>query len=531
MSTLTGNSPTDPGIASANVTEVCSCPTSPAETSPRTASSGWPDYLFDSVSFHVVLSFIVVAVVFALCRDGIRDPDIWWHLHNADFLVTHHCLPRSDHYSFTVSGHSWINHEWLAELPYYFAWHSRGLAGINAIMFATLILIFLGVLYLAYQESKHYKASILAVCFALFLGSVSFGPRTILFGYLQLVLLLILLHRFRQKGGASAWLIPPLFCIWANTHGSWLIGMVIFSAIVVAGFVKGEWGMVASEPWSPQQRNTILLSWTTSVAALFVNPFGAQLVFYPLDLAFRQKLNIAHVAEWVSVDFHDLRGKIVLLLLIVLFTVPLLQRRRWRLAEVVIVLIGLYSGLTYVRFLFFFGIVVAPTLAKSFEFVPRYRREMDTPILNALAIMLIIAGIAYFWPRQKALEAMVAEQYPVSAMSFLQAHPPDGPVLNFYLWGGYVNWRDPDIKVFIDSRVDIFEYSGVLKDFLDLLALNDPKRILDQYRIRYVLFPLKDPLIYALEHDSDWQVIYSDSVSVLLKKANDQRGAGANAGN
>ena len=54
-----------------------------------------------------------------------------------------------------------------------------------------------------------------------------------------------------------------------------------------------------------------------SAAALFVNPYGWRLVFYPLDLALRQKMNIAHVAEWVSINFHDMRGKLVLVLLLV----------------------------------------------------------------------------------------------------------------------------------------------------------------------------------------------------------------------
>ena len=194
-------------------------------------------------------------------------------------------------------------------------------------------LIFLGVLYLCYRETGHYKASIVATCFAVLLGSISFGPRTILFGYADLVLLLIVLQRFRQKGHAPLWLIPPLFCLWANTHGSWLIGMVIFSTVIGAGLFQGEWGFIAAEPWTPSQRNRLLLSWSASLVALFVNPFGARLVFYPLDLAFRQKLNIEHVAEWVSVNFHDLRGKIVLVLLMVLLVSALLRARRWTLAE------------------------------------------------------------------------------------------------------------------------------------------------------------------------------------------------------
>ena len=480
--------------------------------------SGWRALLFHAVSFHVVLALIVVTVLFALCRDGVSDPDIWWHLHNADHLITHHALPSADRYSFTVAGGAWINHEWLAELPFYFAWRVAGLSGINAVTFLALALIFFGVLYLCCRETGHYKASIVAACFGLFLGSVSFGPRTILFGYIDLVLLLILLQRFRRQGGAAPLWIPLLFCLWVNMHGSWLIGLVIFSTVIATGLVRTEWGMLASDPWTPSERKTLIASWAATLLALFVNPIGARLVFYPFDLAFRQKLNIAHVAEWVSVDFHDLRGKIVLVLLIVFLLAAWLRPRRWTLTEAALLLFALYSGLTYIRFLFLLGIIAAPMLAKIFDFVPPYRRERDTPIVNAVVITLIIGGIVHFWPRERTLEAKVAGQYPTAAMAYLQDHPPAGPMLNFYLWGGYINWRDPSLKIFVDSRVDIFEYAGVLQDYLDLLALNQPDRLLTQHKIRYVLFPLHEPLTYVLEHDPNWQVLYHDQLCVLLER-------------
>jgi hypothetical protein len=495
--------------------------TGEAGAQPHGVSTGWRERLFPIVSFHVVLTLLVVTLVFVLSRKGISDPDIWWHLHNADYLVHHHSLPRADMYSFTVPGHPWINHEWLAELPYYFGWRVLGLGGINAVMFAILTLIFLGVLHLCYQETGHYKASIVATCFAVLLGSISFGPRTILFGYADLVLLLMILQRFRRKGAAPLWLVPPLFCLWVNTHGSWFIGMMIFSAVIGAGLFRGEWGFIAAEPWTSSQRNRLLLTWSASLAALFVNPFGARLVFYPLDLAFRQKLNIEHVAEWVSVNFHDLRGKIVMVLLMTLLVSALLRARRWTLAELGLVLFALYSGLTYIRFLFLLGIVIAPVLAKTFDFVPRYRREMDTPVTNFFVIVLLIAAVVHYWPREAGLQALIGEQYPVEAVSYLQTHPPSGRVLNFYLWGGYLNWRDPSVKVFLDSRVDIFEYSGVLRDYLDLLGLNDAALLLDKYKIRYVLFPRGEPLTYVLEHDPKWKVLYSDERSVLLEKNRD----------
>ena len=485
-----------------------------------------PMQLRRAFSFLTMLAFLLVTLEFIMTRGSVVDPDIWWHLRNAEYLFQHHQFPRADMYSFTVAGHPWINHEWLSEIPYYLAWRAAGLSGVGAVMFATVSLIFLGLLYLAYMETGHFKASIVACCFLTFIASVSFGPRTILFGYLYLVLLLIILQRFRQKGNAPLWLIPPLFCLWANTHGSWSLGLIIFSIITAAGFVQGSWGRVDAQRWTPAQMGKLVVTGLASVAALFVNPFGWRLVFYPFDMAYRQRLNISHVAEWVSVDFHDVRGKFVLALLLTLLVTALLRRTRWQLAELGMVLFALYSGLTYVRFLFLLAIVIAPVLARAVEFVPQYRPEADTPLINAFVICLMIGSVVHYWPTSAEMQKSVAEKYPTQALSYLKAHPPDGPMLNFYLWGGYLGWNDRDLRVFIDSRVDIFEYAGVLKDYLDLLNLEHSGTILDKYKIRYVLFPQpggysESALTYVLEHDSSWKVIYKDHLTVLLERSRD----------
>jgi hypothetical protein len=112
----------------------------------------------------------------------------------------------------------------------------------------------------------------------------------------------------------------------------------------------------------------------------------------------------------------------------------------------------------------------------------------------------------------------VAEHYPAKILPFLKTHPPTGPMLNAFLWGGYLELNDRDVKTFVDSRVDIFEYAGVLQDYLDLLTLTQPKAILDKYKIRSVLFPPGEPLTYVLEHDPEWKEVYSDDVSVLLER-------------
>src|SRR5579864_8111028 len=101
--------------------------------------------------FEVVLTMIVLAVPFLLARTGMNDPDIWWHLRNAEYLIQHHHIPDHDMYSFTVPGHAWINHEWLSELPYYFSWRAFGLMGVKSLSLLLIWLIFVGLLYLAYR--------------------------------------------------------------------------------------------------------------------------------------------------------------------------------------------------------------------------------------------------------------------------------------------------------------------------------------------------------------------------------------------
>src|SRR5262245_26455205 len=472
-------------------------------------------------SFPAMLTVGLLALVWALSSGKANDPDIWWHLRNGEYLFQTHQLPNQDMYSFTVAGTSWMNYEWLSEIPFYLAWTAGGIAAVNLLWMVTLQAIFVGLLYLTYRTSGNFKASVLACGFCSFLAVVSFGPRTILFGYVCMLILLITLERFRSTGRAPLWVLPPLYCVWANAHGSWLIGLIVFGLVGAAGLVEGRWGRVETSRWTPSQLRQLVFTGAASAAALFVNPFGWRLVIYPFEFAAKQKLNVAHIAEWVSVDFHDARGKFVLVFLIALMLAALLRDSRWQLSECLLILFALYCGLTYIRFLFFLGVVSAPVLAKLLDFIPPYDPEIDKPILNVLFMAGLLFWVGYAYPpaTAPALQESLAQVYPAKLMPYLEANPPSGRVLNAYLWGGYLIWHKRDLKVFVDSRVDIYEYSGVFADYLDILALKNPQQILDKYQIRYVLFPPDEPLHYVLEHDPSWKIDYRDEICTLFERA------------
>lgn len=470
-------------------------------------------------SFPVMLVGWLILVVVRLAEDRFPDPDIWFHIRNAQFLLANHRLPSFDSYSFTVAGKLWPDHEWLGEVPYYLAFKAFGLEGIEILMLALLVLISLGVLYLCYRRSRHIKASILACFIAAHLASVNAGPRTILFGYAYLVILLIILERFRTRGHAPLWLLPPLFCLWINCHGSWLLGLLVLAIFTASGMVEGEWGNLQATRWQPGQLRRLLATIAVSCAALFVNPYGYRLVFYPFDVAFRQSLTVAFVDEWASTNFHSLRGTVVMVVLAGLFISALTARRKWRLSDVALIVFAFYMGLSHERFLFLVGVVVAPTVAQLLEdFVPVYRPEIDKPWLNAAILAGVMAFVIFRFPSPAQLEEQISQEYPAEVLSYLESHPPSGRMLNFFGWGGYLGWKEPSIKVFIDTRVEIFIHNGVFQDYIRLATLDDSLRILDDYRIRYVLFPTHDALTYLLRNNPGWKVDYRGNLSTLIER-------------
>ena len=470
--------------------------------------------------FHVALASILALGVYIAASGGIADPDIWWHLENARYLLTHHQLPRVDTYSYTAVGQPWINHEWLSEVPYYLAWRAWGLPGVNALFVLLLEAILLGIFFLSYKSSGNLKGSWVVTCFCVFLTIVSFGPRTILFGYIYLLILLFTLWRFRSRGQAPLWIIPLLFCVWINTHGSWLLGLIVFGLVVASGMVGRTWQRLEAVRWSPRQLRQLLVTGAASLAVLLVNPYGYRLVFYPFDLAFRQKLNTAYGEEWASVNFHNAQGKVVLLVLVALLLGSVLARYQWKLEDLLLALFAAYSALSHIRFLVLAAVLLAPLLAKFLDFMPPYRPEIDKPLLNAGVVALAAVLMVKWLPSQASLENERDKAFPTQALGFVMSHGLAGErMFNYYGWGGYLAWVHPEVKTFIDSRTDIFEYTGVLKDYLDATGLKDTLKVLDRRQVQWVLFPPRDPVSYFLAHTDNWRVVYNDSVAEVFERA------------
>jgi hypothetical protein len=146
-----------------------------------------------------------------------------------------------------------------------------------------------------------------------------------------------------------------------------------------------------------------------------------------------------------------------------------------------------------------------------------YRAERDNkrPLNIAFIAGFYIFAFRHI-PSSTKLHAAEAQYFPVKAVPALQKSCIDKHTFNRYEWGGYLIWNARDIPVFLDSRTDIFEYHGVLADYLRAITMNDSLAVLDRYHIGCVLMNTDSPLVYLLQHTPDWSTQYEDQETTLL---------------
>ena len=363
------------------------------------------------------------------------------------------------------------------------------------------------------------RASSMFVACALLLPLAvgSFDMRPQLLGYIFLLATLILLERFRQGKQKSLWILPLVFLLWINTHGTFAFGFAVLGLYWASGLFDFKIGGIRAERWTGPQRWKLLGAAGASVAALFINPFGAPLVPYPFRIMFGPGTGVADVQEFASVHFHAPWGKVAMILILGVLLIAVFSEVRWRLDEVAMVMLALYYALTFSRFIFLAGILLPPIFATRLKLMEPYDRSSDKRLNNAIALLILLGLFVVSVPRPAALRSPV--QYPRDAVAYMTTNGIQGRVFHEYVWGGYLIWHMPSLKVFVDGRYDPYGPNGVFKDYMAAISGEKSQAVLDKYRVDYVLMPADSVLVQILKETPKWTVRYSDRTSVLLQRS------------
>ncbi|HTB97232.1 MAG TPA: hypothetical protein VK716_09510 [Terracidiphilus sp.] len=448
---------------------------------------------------------LLIAVVFSgLHQPGhvLGDTDIWWHIADARQVTETHHFIHTDPYSFTLKGQPWVNPEWLSEMPFWLGYKAFGLIGIS---YATFLGIAANVLFLYwrnYLKAGNPGVALWTAALGFFLMSVNTNARTILFAYVALTAELAILEATERGNKRLLWLLPPIFSVWINLHGSWIIGMFLLCVYILCGWFRVELGLLEQPAFSREDRNRLLFVTALSLLMLLLNPYGWRLIWNPFDMALNQNLNIANVQEWQPLNLAWLGGKAALLAIALMVIANAMRTRKWQVYELAFVFFAWYAAFDHARFTFLAAVLTTPLLAKDLtrSFFPDFT-EKTIPALNLVIAVGCLFVVAWFFRPSTKLEQRMAADWPLQTIASIQSN---WRTLNQEHLGGLMDFeRKPS---FIDTRWDIFEHHGEMKDFINILRLQDSLNLLDKYQIDHVLVRQDESLAYLLEHSPGWVV-------------------------
>ena len=313
----------------------------------------------DELSTPGGLLLVAAVLITAIAvTSAITDPDFWWHLRTGQLLIANHLqLLGHDPYTYTVPTHHWTMHEWLFEVAVAALYK---LGGLGAIVPVLSLLTWLGVVFILLRARLHTRNRLVlgvGLIVAALAANPIWGPRDQMVDFTFSCVVLLLIERHLMRGGRALWLLLPLFLLWSNLHGGFVVGLAFAALIVVAEAAGLRLGL--PDPVPPRRIATLAAVTVLCTLVSMVNPNGPGILLYAAE-TLASPAQQALILEWQSPDFHQLevRGFAVMLVSLLGF---LVANRRIRARDAVLVAATTALAFESVRNVAIFVAAATPT--------------------------------------------------------------------------------------------------------------------------------------------------------------------------
>jgi hypothetical protein len=463
-------------------------------------------------------SIVAVLAVGLGARIGLvplGDNSFLTHLATGRLILAEGAVPSSDPYSFTATGAPWVVQSWFASVVYGIAEELGGLRGVQVVI--GVLSAVLAALLWRLTGDRDPAGSALLGRLALFLpavvvGAGAWGSRPYLFG----LVFLALAAWAALGGGRVRWLVAVGW-VWGNTHGGWMLGVLLLGALAVGAWIDartdaggaGDPGGVLRERARRDRRVVALVG--LGLLASVVGPLGVHALTFGIVTMRDRGAALAEIAEWRAPAFDGIADR-AFLVLVVVCVVALVRRPSWRLG--LAVASGLPLALVSARNLVVVSVVLVAAAAPAVRSWGSLRS--GDPVRRGGAVLALGAAFAVLLV-VTPLTAPAADlrAYPVDAVRWLErAGLADGGarIATQDFVGNYLTLRSGrSAAVFVDDRVDMYP-SSVSADATTLTRGRDGwDDVLDRHAIDVVLWERDTPLGQILEVSPAWTLVWRDA--------------------
>jgi len=470
--------------------------------------------------------FLSLAVIFFPLP---LDPDLGWHLKMGEYIFNNRSVPLYDWFSYTMRGYAWADSYWLTQVIMHLLYKFGGLV----LLTGFFSFISAGSVLLAGRIKKlcSFRELLILLVFSLLIRAAHLGVRPLVFSSVFLVITWNVLKDFIYERKVKGLIVLPfVFLIWANMHADFVAGLLLVAGVL---FVESFLSLCKKAVGVGRGLFYLLCSLLLSIAATFVNPYRGFL--WETLLKETSPLQFAYIAEWGTPSDKDpYLFYLYILVLSITFIILWYRRKQLRLSEILAVAV---VGLISVRFTYAirpFILLALGLWIRYFNFETFLGKKIVLPPNNSKLVRgffwfygfaLVFYVLYTFVPTVTLLfsEGKVLEKggYPVKAVKFLRENSYNGNIFNTYGWGGFLIWKYPEAKTFIDGRMPSWSENekSIFAHYIDISMVKiNAGELIRSYKIDYFLIEKDSTLAKALEINSFWEKTYSDNISVIYKR-------------
>ena len=486
-----------------------------------------PRYSLLSTSRWTVVLSIALATA-----DNFAEPDLWIHMLTGQTILRTGHIPRFDTYSYAAASMPWHNHEWLSQVMLALCYAHLGVFGLKLLklMCSTILIVALAIGISATGAAARVQRLTLIFSAVAISTQMQFRPQ--LFTFMMIAVVMASLGAEVYRGRATLWPLIPMFALWANFHGGFIVGL---GAICVAAAVLFIQGFRDARRWASAWRLGLVALGCAS--ATIINPFGVGLwtgVFHSVgDPLVRQivsdwmPLPKLMLSMWRSSPVELLQDVAPLLMFAAFVAAVAIAPDFGDAALVAVAAIFIGAAFYAARNVAVAVIAVAIPLSRHASLALERRVDLKKGAAikdesePALALLAICALAVALVGGTFSNRLMTWKPVPTDALAFMQQHKLHGNMLCKYEWSSWLLWHMGDVfKVYIDPRGEVVYSDEQVRDYAIFFQGHEgAQRLLDGYPHDFVLMGTHDKGTDVVRRDARWHLLYSDQTAALFGRA------------
>jgi hypothetical protein len=406
--------------------------------------------ILETSPFPILLVSLVGIVLLSVFAPSIVVGDTWLTL-MAGREVVDHGLPETETLTIFGEGATWTDQQWLAQVVFYAAHEVAGMRTVVLLGVALVLLALSFATATARTSGASSRSTFLVGLLAVLAGPWGWTLRAQTTALPLFAGTLWLLVDASRGGIRNRTLVVlPLLVVWANLHGSVVLGAaltVLLGLVVLVRARSLDWRAAALVVLAP--------------LCVLATPYGFDIVaYYDLMLVDAPFAEILREWQWSKPD-----GTTALFWVLAAVTIGLLALRRCRsrltFYELAVLAVTFVGAVQAVRGVIWFALATAAILPVALDGLLT-RADVAAPKVNRIISLAALAGLALAFVSFVARpSSWFVSQWPEEQVEAVREATRD-PSVRLYPTDGtadWLLWRIPDLegRMAYDVRFELYD--------------------------------------------------------------------------